>query len=530
MAITKSIRDKLFFLLIVMGALPFIFVIIVDALNTISELEKAAEENGRIRNLIISEHVTELMEENFYVLHALALNPAIVQYLEKPTREMDHVIEKLLKDTNSVFKDSNLMALTGKNAIQLFRTDNSILVNVKKRQHFKEAMEGRDFVSDVIVSMSTGKMIVVAEVAVKDSVYKPVGMLQRNLNLNALQYFVDTQGSNEVSVLILDRQGKVIAYSNKIVNFLEEHESEGRYKFIAEEAKGDSGSIHMQVNGEPALVNYSKNKLTGWTIVTVQPYHFMLEQVYTKIFRSTLIGLLMLFIVSVTAYLLSVRVTKPIIEIKNAADKIVKGNTNIEKIEVSSDDELGQMAEAFNKIRSARDVYRIESELDKLTQLYNKTTTETVCKVKLETFGKRDNPDSLLALYVIDLDHFKEINDTLGHQFGDKVLVEFARVLRKQFRPNDCIGRFGGDEFVVIIDNLPGMEIILRKAKQIKDVTENLTVDGKITGITASIGIAIAPQHGMDYETLFKSADKSLYHVKANGRNGYYYVSAEDIG
>lgn len=293
---------------------------------------------------------------------------------------------------------------------------------------------------------------------------------------------------------------------------------------------GSLGMIRAPINDEDALVCYSKNSLTGWTIVTVRPYHFILEQVYARVAVEILIGLMMLILVSVMAYFLSIRVTRPIVQIKDAADKIVKGTGTFERIEVTSDDELGQMAEAFNKIRSDRDAYQIESELDKLTRLYNKTTMERACRAKLKNFNEQEINDSLLALYIVDLDHFKEVNDTYGHQFGDKVLLEFSRVLRKQFRPNDCIGRFGGDEFVVIIDNLPGMEIITRKAKQIKDVASKIVIDGIDTGVTASIGIAIAPRHGTDYDTLFKSADEALYFVKAHGRNGYYYDSAEQIG
>ena len=134
-----------------------------------------------------------------------------------------------------------------------------------------------------------------------------------------------------------------------------------------------------------------------------------------------------------------------------------------------------------------------------------------------------------MAFYIIDLDHFKEANDTYGHQFGDKILVEFSKNLRKKFRPNDCIGRFGGDEFVVIIENLPTIEIVNRKARDIKQVAKDLIIDGVNPKITASIGIAIVSQDGLDYETVFKAADEALYYVKANGRDGFYYKDAEGI-
>ncbi|MBR1580829.1 MAG: diguanylate cyclase [Selenomonadaceae bacterium] len=530
MNITKSVRDKLFVLLIVIGALPLILVLIVGASKMISELEEIAVTNGTLRNAIISEHMTELMEKNFYVLRSMALNPVISDCLLEPTSERLSIAAHVLDDTNSVFGDDNLMALTGADAKQLVRTDRSELVNVSKRRHFHEAMRGNDFVSDVMVSMSTGRLIVVIESPVLDrDSQKPIGMVQRNLNLDQLQRFIETQDDKDISVIVLDREDKVIAYSDVIVNFAEEHALEGKYSFITEQIGDNVGAIRADFNGEDSLICYSRNELTGWLIITAHPYRVIMDRVYNKIIESITLGTFMLLLVIGTAYILSSKVTRPILEIKDAADKIIRGNGKFEKIEVSSEDELGQMAEAFNKIRSDRDAYQMESELDKLTKLYNKTTMERACKMKLKTFNEQNN-ETILALYVIDLDHFKEMNDTYGHQFGDKVLVEFSRVLRKQFRPNDCIGRFGGDEFVVIIDNLPGMGIVVNKAERIKAVAGNIVVDGIKTSVTASIGVAVAPQHGTDYETLFKSADESLYHVKANGRNGFYYASAETIG
>ncbi|MBD3879183.1 MAG: GGDEF domain-containing protein, partial [Quinella sp. 1Q5] len=88
--------------------------------------------------------------------------------------------------------------------------------------------------------------------------------------------------------------------------------------------------------------------------------------------------------------------------------------------------------------------------------------------------------------------------------------------------PNDCIGRFGGDEFVVIVDSLPNMEVVVRKAEQIKQIAFNLALEGKSHFVTASIGIAIAPHSGRDYDTLFAAADKAVYYVKNHGKNGYH--------
>ena len=519
-------------LLIIMGSFPLLIVLIVGAAVMKNEYEEESYRNGQLRNAIVSEHITELCNENFYVLRTLAMNPLIRQYVSAPKSVSHLQVAELLHNTNNIFNDSNLLALTGTDAMQVIRTDGSELVNVVTRRHFKEAMKGREFVSDIIVSMSTGKMIIVLEVPIKNEKSQPIGMLQRNFDLIAIQNFTKTLDDKLNSIVIVDREGRIIADSDKVFTSATEYIDDGRYTLISKKIQEDEqsfGSLKMNINGEDSLVSYSRNYVTGWIIFVVQPYHFLWKQILLKILGAVALGIFMLVVVSILANRLAYKATKPIIDITRAADKIARGNNTVERLEITSDDEVGQMAEAFNRMRSLRDSYQLEAEVDRLTKLYNKTTTENICKLKLKEWTSFEGtiPDTLMAFYIIDLDHFKQVNDTLGHQYGDKVLVEFSNRLRKIFRPNDCVGRFGGDEFIVIIDHLPSTEIIVRKAENIKRIACDLTVEGKNVGISASIGIAIVPPQGTNYDTLFKSADEALYQVKAGGRNGYRINYAE---
>ena len=159
MAITRSIRNKLFVLLMLVGAIPLIVVTMLNAANTVTELENRAENIGELRNTIVSQYVTGLCEKNFHVLKALSLNPMIIDCLNYPTSENLKEVKKLLHDTNTIFNDKNLTALTGANGKQLIRTDNALLVDLTDRKHFQAAMQGKNFVSDVLISRSTGNRI-----------------------------------------------------------------------------------------------------------------------------------------------------------------------------------------------------------------------------------------------------------------------------------------------------------------------------------------------------------------------------------
>ena len=514
----------MFLLLIIMGSIPLFIVLTVGAVNLINELEEVTYRDGMLRNSFVSEHVTEMCEKNFYVLHSLALNYMVKQYVLDQSSVPRIKMAELLHQANNIFDDRNLMALTGADAMQIMRTDGEKLVNISNRRHFKEAMKGREFVSDLIMSISTGQMIIVIEVPILDDKGTPIGMLQRDYNLTDLQNFINTLDDKKSSIIITDTEGRIIADSDKIFKYATEYIEDDSYEMISDKILEDSrpeGIVRATMNGEEYLVSYSRNYITGWIIFVVEPYNYILEQVYIKIGQLILIGLIMLVIVSMVAHKLAYQATKPIIDITQAADKIAHENKSVEKIEVDSDDELAQMAAAFNKIRSLRDTYQIASEVDKLTKLYNKTTTENICKMKLTEYDKLDEPKTIMAFFIVDLDHFKRVNDTLGHQFGDKVLIEFSKKIRGIFRPNDCIGRFGGDEFIVIIDNLPSTDIVIRKAEAIKKIACELTIEGIHAGTSASIGIAIVPKEGTDYENLFKAADEALYRVKECGRNNY---------
>lgn len=537
MKINKSIRKKLFIFFVIMGAIPFVVLIIVGAANIRVDLEDAAVETSLLRNTIISEHVTELVEKNMAVLHSLAFTPEIMRYVYTGDETYRATAEKVCRDTNAIFNDDNNLALTARTAQQLFRTDGSTLVNVKNRPHFQEAMKGREYVTDILSSMSTGKMIVVMGVPVVNSAGEPIGMVQRNFDLAALQEFVSTLDDNETSIVVMDRTGRVIANSDQLEGVGSEYGVDTRYKSLLDKVYNSRGIIDMEIEGEKCMATYSRNLRTGWMIVTIRPYHFIWEKIYEKIIYASLLGLILLFIVAITAWTFSFKVSDPIVKITDAVGKIASGeDVEAVHVEVSTNDELGQMAAAFNKIRTERerlvenldkvqierDDFKTASELDKLTELFNKATMAKLCQMKLNTFNANNLPNIYIALYIIDLDHFKDVNDLLGHQFGDKVLAEFASGLRKVFRTNDCIGRFGGDEFVAIIDNLPNLDVVRRKAEQIKNLAFNLTVEGKSRFVTASIGVAIAPFEGRDYDTLFRSADEAVYWVKNHGKNGYY--------
>ena len=157
-----------------------------------------------------------------------------------------------------------------------------------------------------------------------------------------------------------------------------------------------------------------------------------------------------------------------------------------------------------------------KAERDSLTGLYNKE----VSRSKIEAYLTDSESDALSALLMIDLDNFKNINDTYGHLFGDTVLTHTAAELRKYFRSDDIIGRVGGDEFLVFVKNITSTELIESRCKVLIEAIQNLFgVAYSDIGLSCSIGVALAPKHGKTFTNLYDKADQALYQAKASGKN-----------
>jgi diguanylate cyclase (GGDEF)-like protein len=160
---------------------------------------------------------------------------------------------------------------------------------------------------------------------------------------------------------------------------------------------------------------------------------------------------------------------------------------------------------------------------DNLTQLPNRSMLQD--RVRRATSIARRH-GRRLALLFIDLDHFKGVNDTLGHSVGDQLLQVVALRLQGCVREEDLLARLGGDEFCVLLENIDSQADAGAVAQKLLDaLSEPYRVSGQDLNIAASIGIACLPEDGADMESLLKNADIAMYRAKAGGRNSYRYHS-----
>lgn len=160
---------------------------------------------------------------------------------------------------------------------------------------------------------------------------------------------------------------------------------------------------------------------------------------------------------------------------------------------------------------------RTEAERDGMTGLLNKTAMQLYCAAHL---SKSDFNDCH-ALFMIDTDNFKSVNDTLGHGIGDDTIRFVADSIRNVFRDTDLVGRMGGDEFMVLMSHTT-LEIAKDRARKLNDkIRSEVKGDDASVHISCSIGIAFFAKDGEDYDTLFRAADDALYVAKESGKDCY---------
>ncbi len=180
------------------------------------------------------------------------------------------------------------------------------------------------------------------------------------------------------------------------------------------------------------------------------------------------------------------------------------------------------LSDGLIKIKSEKEIEYM-AYYDQLTGLANRTLFTDRLKQAIE-LSKRN--ERFLAVVFMDLDGFKMVNDTMGHSGGDELLKKFAEKLKKILRKADTVARFGGDEFLMLVNNVEDLDSIKNVANKIMDNFKEPAIINELEFfITGSAGVAVYPVDGEDAETLIKNADIAMYRAKAGGKNRYIFCT-----
>lgn len=188
-----------------------------------------------------------------------------------------------------------------------------------------------------------------------------------------------------------------------------------------------------------------------------------------------------------------------------------------------ANDTIKKLESAQRTLVKQKDIIYQQAHYDQLTSLANRTLLQE--RLQLLIKDSQENNKKFGVLF-LDMDGFKEVNDTLGHDAGDALLIHTAKILLNETRKTDTVARLGGDEFVILIDTISDSSILTNIAsKLINTIAQPFEIKHKTLHVTTSIGISIYPEDGNDFNTLIKSADLALYKAKASGKNNFKLFS-----
>jgi len=252
--------------------------------------------------------------------------------------------------------------------------------------------------------------------------------------------------------------------------------------------------------------------------------------------RYVLIASLVFFATTILAYVLNWRLqtllSKPVGDLIGLVRHVAENKHYEKRLEVDRADEIGDLMHGVNTMLDT--IQRHETELhqranyDELTQLPNRhLLMERISRAIIA--GRRHGTG--VAILFLDLDRFKVINDSLGHSVGDDLLVQVAGKLLRVLRESDSVCRWGGDEFVMVLEDVHQAEDAEKAARKVTaELSKPFFVGDHLLQVSTSIGIACFPQDGDDGMTLMKHADISMYQAKAQGAGEFRFFSPDMLG
>lgn len=374
---------------------------------------------------------------------------------------------------------------------------------------------------------------------------EPLGYIVSTLQLSYFKNFLDALTFGDTGYAVLLNQNGAILYHPDSSLLGTNITSTRLSNLVGEYNKGQiqsSGSFELYYDGTNQLYGYSIIPELDWALLVTQDTLEIWSMTHLILISLIIICVIVLVVIIIFAHYLSKKFTEPIIQLRDAMRTASDGNLAVQS-NIKSKNELGELSKNFNKMlhiirTNYEDLESMHEELlsneeqlrnnydhieylayhDTLTNLPNKLAfLDYVNAVLISSPGSNKTH----AVYFIDLDNFKTVNDTLGHEYGDSLLIHTAKILTS-LTENGMLARAGGDEFLIFRENISSKDAAVDYAsciiERFKDPVE---LNGEYIYLSLSIGIAIYPDNGLSPNSLIKNADIAMYKSKDTGKSKY---------
>ncbi len=265
-----------------------------------------------------------------------------------------------------------------------------------------------------------------------------------------------------------------------------------------------------------------------WGLVIAESYNDVYARAIRSRDRNILITCCIGLVIGLIAYCFARQITSPLIMLTRGAQRVANGDLDV-RLVVQKNDELGFATRVFNQM--VVELQQTQTQLEELATtdaLTNLINRKQIMIKLLDQFKYYQRYRAEFSVLMIDVDYFKKINDTYGHLAGDAVLKQLADILLKSLRNVDSAGRYGGEEFLVIVA-APAGEKAWQAAERIRRAVDNhtFTYENSSMKVKISVGLTTISHQDKNEHSLISRADKALYQAKRNGRNQVVYLAGK---
>ncbi len=430
-------------------------------------------------------------------------------------------LQLMAKNTNNYLDQSLLLNNDG-----LVLSASSEELVGQNLAHHPAFLQGRysSGVASAVEPAENGQKIMLAK-AVVDGENRQLGVMMRLINLDFLSRYIHSLEIGETGYLyVLDKEGNTLShYYDDRVSLTPAADSDLRgLDALIETIRGGqiaqtpTSFFDYTLHGQKIQANYQYDPVSGWTVVAAIPY----EEIYGSarlINLSIVLIALSVMVISLGVGLWVIRgVTKPLAYFNEKIKSIAAGNLH-EPCTYTGKDEFAELCHSTNQMTQnlllSQQALSSAAMTDTLTGLPNR-------KAIYATMDTLFSGEKQQAALLIDLDGFKDVNDTLGHDYGDDVLVSVAKVLQNEQRETVFPCRLGGDEFFLFVSAYQSEEEVMELAFRILHNIQRITTAKEATiCISASIGVAYAEPADKNKSRLMKKADLAMYEIKKSGKS-----------
>jgi diguanylate cyclase (GGDEF)-like protein len=539
----KSIKTQIIVFALLATIIPSVTMGWLSYVQNREFLNEKIKQELRVATNQVSRELDLWLKDRLYDLRVFSSSYVVLENLEKILREgsahLENVVaHRRLKDylgsvREKIVDYQELMILDLQAAVVATSSDRLTTVKLPKRwleraQANKYSVRGAYW--DEILQAA---VIVIAQ-PIRTTNERLLGVLVAKLNFQTISKILTKYARGEIGELYLITQDGFLLVSSHSLSaeFLETkllHNT--TLKLFSQEGEPHA---YLGYHNQPVVGALKRISELGWGVVAEKQR----AKAYVQIVRlrnlTLALVVALLFLIGLTAYLLSLSLVRPLNRLTSGAGKVASGDLDVD-VPVNSRSEVGYLTEVFNdmvaRLRQGREELASINETlrqknvelheisitDSLTRLYNRKHLMETLDREVTRSERYSHPFSLL---IIDIDHFKKYNDTYGHLAGDEVLRRLASVFKETIRSSDYAARYGGEEFIIILPEISpeqGVEAAERIRRKVGE--QRFEGDGEAIEVTISVGVASYPENGEDAETVIRNADEALYEAKKLGRN-----------